>query len=556
MTKNSFVFHISLSVLNHLGRNLYRSFTTILGEAISNSWDADAHNVYIDIDRKNNSLTIRDDGHGMTEDDFQNKFLKIGYSKRKEGKSKSPGKRPFIGRKGIGKLALLSCASKITIFSKRENSKKYTGGTINNSKLDSAIQEDLHAGQYTLEELKDSDIPSQNFNKGTVIKFQDLNNGIANSDSYLMKILALYFRFSLIDNNFSLYLNGDKVTYENLNGLAKNTQFLWIISNAFKDPYIKQFRKRKDWEFKKKKIIQKSSAGVTGFIASVGKPRDLAIDNMEERVSIDLFVNGRLRDKNILRHTPTSRIVENYLYGQIHYNDLDDNDDRFTSDREGVVANDSKYNLFLKNLRPIIDQIIKDWDNFRREEGKDGDPENKDISVEERKAEELSNAVVNKFNLPDDPKTRLKTKQWLEEVKSNSGHATASYTNCFILENLFRKYIKHKKISLDKRAKEEVKKFKGREDKSKKDGNIKISIRAQHHNDLGYLGLEELSRLVGPQKRGGSIATEAKAYKPIRNAIMHTAALTKDAKKKLETTHANMKGGLEELLQEDHSTEF
>lgn len=38
----AYTFNISLSILNHLGRNLYRSFITVLGEAISNSWDADA----------------------------------------------------------------------------------------------------------------------------------------------------------------------------------------------------------------------------------------------------------------------------------------------------------------------------------------------------------------------------------------------------------------------------------------------------------------------------------------------------------------------------------
>jgi len=51
-----FKFEISLSVLNHLGRNLYRNFITVLGEAISNAWDADANNVWIDIDRDNKVL--------------------------------------------------------------------------------------------------------------------------------------------------------------------------------------------------------------------------------------------------------------------------------------------------------------------------------------------------------------------------------------------------------------------------------------------------------------------------------------------------------------------
>ena len=57
-------FNISLSILNHLGRNLYRNFITVLGEAISNSWDADAQNVYITIDRNAMILIVRDDGDG------------------------------------------------------------------------------------------------------------------------------------------------------------------------------------------------------------------------------------------------------------------------------------------------------------------------------------------------------------------------------------------------------------------------------------------------------------------------------------------------------------
>src|SRR6266446_2098275 len=142
MDNKPFTFEISLSVLNHLGRSLYRSFATVLGEAISNSWDADAKNVHIDINRNKNSFSIKDDGLGMTADDFQNKFLKIGYTKRKGRTRLSAAGRPFIGRKGIGKLALLSCADKITVISKVKGG-TYVGGVIDNSVLDDAITEDL-----------------------------------------------------------------------------------------------------------------------------------------------------------------------------------------------------------------------------------------------------------------------------------------------------------------------------------------------------------------------------------------------------------------------------
>ena len=128
---DQFCFEISLSVLNHLGRNLYRSFVTVLGEAISNAWDADATNVWIYLDTEKGRMIIKDDGQGMNKDDFQDKFLRIGYSKRKDGRRSAKGKRPFIGRKGIGKLALLSCAERITVVSKVPRG-HYVGGVIDN----------------------------------------------------------------------------------------------------------------------------------------------------------------------------------------------------------------------------------------------------------------------------------------------------------------------------------------------------------------------------------------------------------------------------------------
>jgi hypothetical protein len=236
--KKSFTFEISLRVLNHLGRSLYRSFATVLGEAISNSWDADAKNVHIYLDRKRNSFFIKDDGTGMTADDFQNKFLRIGYSKRRDGSSSSTAGRPFIGRKGIGKLALLSCAEKITVISRVEGA-SYIGGVIDNSELDAAITQDLTPDKYPLGKWS-----SRGFAKytgghdhGTIIQFQTVKEGIRGSFSFLTKIIALYFRFSLLDSNFSIFLDGEKITYKDLGDLAEKTQFLWTFGDR-KDPYV------------------------------------------------------------------------------------------------------------------------------------------------------------------------------------------------------------------------------------------------------------------------------------------------------------------------------
>lgn len=55
---------VGLSSLNHLGVNLYNSVPAVVSEAVANAWDADATEVRIDI--KSDSVTITDDGHGMT----------------------------------------------------------------------------------------------------------------------------------------------------------------------------------------------------------------------------------------------------------------------------------------------------------------------------------------------------------------------------------------------------------------------------------------------------------------------------------------------------------
>src|SRR5207253_896166 len=278
--KAPFTFEISLSVLNHLGRHLYRSFATVLGEAISNAWDADARNVWLYIDRTNDSFVIKDDGLGMSSDDFQNKFLKIGYSKRKGGVTRSKKGRPFIGRKGIGKLALLSSAERITVISKVRGA-NYVGGVIDNSGLDKAITNDLMPEEYPLDEPAMSLLQKYTVghSQGTIVYFERMKSGIKNSFEYLKKLIALYFRFSLLDKSFHIFVDGEKITHKQLHELAQKTQFLWTIGQ-YSDPYVNDLKalfKKAKGDHEIKNVAVERTQGVHGFIASVKKPRDLKI---------------------------------------------------------------------------------------------------------------------------------------------------------------------------------------------------------------------------------------------------------------------------------------
>lgn len=544
MPENRFTFEISLSVLDHLGRNLYRSFATVLGEAISNSWDADAENVWIYINRDKNSFFIKDDGVGMTALDFQNKFLKIGYSKRREGQTASSAGRPYIGRKGIGKLALLSCAEKIHVISKTDRA-DYIGGIIDNSGLDQAITDDLTPGQYELGQnnLSVFDSYIAGHEKGTIIYFENIKDGIKNSLDYLKKIIALYFRFSLLDNAFNIFIDGQKISLDDLNDLAEKTEFLWNINNL-DDPYINE--KLTVLKEPVKNIVM--SGDVKGFIASVSKPRNLKIIGTDERVSVDLFVNGRLRERDILKHIPTARLAENYFYGQIHFDTLDDDKDRFTTSREGIIAEDPKFKEFLENLRSKISEILEDWDKWRIKHRKEGDVESDRISQKERASVGLYNIVSGEYEPPEESKNKRKIDGWVDELRDDATFNFGSYAECFISENLIRKYIAKKNIQLTDDEKKLIEKWKKAEGENKTKGNISIDLR-KNNDDLSYLDMDPLTKLVDPQRGPAhGLNTDAKQYKPVRDALMHTALLSDQAKQKLTSVYENIKARVKSLL--------
>ncbi len=545
---NPFTFNISLSVLNHLGRNLYRNFITVLWEAISNSRDADAENVWIHIDKDNGTFTIIDDWSWMWDSDFQNKFLKIWYSKRKDNDYKTIKNRPPIWRKWIGKLALLSCAEKITVISKTDE--WIISWSIDNAWLDQAITDDRLPQDYQLEpvNLTDFEQEMQSIEHWTIIYFENFNEGIKNTLEHLKKIIAMNFRFSLYDNSFHIFLNWEEISFTDLSWLSNKTEFLWEINNN-NDPFIDSLN-----HVKESRVLQTNIA-IKWFIASVEKPSDLKILWTGEKATIDLFVNGRIREKDILKHMSTARVAESYLYWQVSFDLLDDwgEIDRFTSSREGIVNDDQLYQNFLVELKEkILRHIIADRDKRRIENREDWDVENESIPKKERKAKELYNSVSEdyvKWTQEEGNQNENIVQRWVEELWNDASYNFSSYAECFISENLLRKYINHTSTTITPEAATEISKWRGVEEAAKNTWNISIEVR-QNNNDLLYMDMKYLSNMidkVDPIKTAG-LSRDANEYKPMRDAMAHTALLTEDAKLKLTSVFHNIKYRIINLL--------
>lgn len=123
-------FSISPRVLSHLGEDLIKNESIALFELIKNAYNANATLCTVDFYFRNdelNSITIIDDGHGMSLDIIEKIWLVVGTNNKREELAKLKEKREKnvrmpLGEKGIGRLSVHKLGNKITLISKSKNS--------------------------------------------------------------------------------------------------------------------------------------------------------------------------------------------------------------------------------------------------------------------------------------------------------------------------------------------------------------------------------------------------------------------------------------------------
>ena len=107
---------IDPSILRELS-GVYKPFVKAFKELISNAFDADADNVRVDFSDDFSTLTVTDDGVGMTPFEFRNDFTRIGGGSRRWAGDRTRKGRLRIGSKGIGFLAMARYCSRLEVES-------------------------------------------------------------------------------------------------------------------------------------------------------------------------------------------------------------------------------------------------------------------------------------------------------------------------------------------------------------------------------------------------------------------------------------------------------
>ena len=357
MGKPKYEMRMSLNVLNHLGLNLYSNVPAVLSEVVANAWDADATDVNIKI--ADDKITITDDGHGMSAADINEKYLNVGYERRKaEPRPTARYHRTVMGRKGIGKLSLFSIADTVEVQTVIKDGEK-SGFVMSVAKIRTAIEAE---DTYYPESLDESEITLDE--EGTQIILTDLKKLVYQAPPALRKRLAR--RFSIIGtDNFNVTINGKTVTVTDRDYFHK-LQYLWHYGEK-SEKYIKLCSSRLEHHEKRTCDIS-----VTGWIGTVRKSGDLNDKDAEDNLNkIVVMVRGKLAQEDILEDFPEGGLYTKYLIGEIHADFLDQDgaDDIATTSRQEIIKDDPRYRALQNWVRKELKHIQSQWTELRKEKG-------------------------------------------------------------------------------------------------------------------------------------------------------------------------------------------
>lgn len=150
--------------------NLANSSETALTELVANAWDAGATIVDIFIpDEYGQTLTISDNGIGMTKDEFYSRWMKLGYNRLKhQGKKvKFPSgvdlQRQAYGRNGVGRHGMLCFNDEYDVITNKDGIESKFAITTKSEKEPFLIKEELFSKSTNigtkLEVIVNKDLP-------------------------------------------------------------------------------------------------------------------------------------------------------------------------------------------------------------------------------------------------------------------------------------------------------------------------------------------------------------------------------------------------------------
>lgn len=394
-------FSFGYVALKMLGKTLYSNPLAALSELIANGFDAGASKIwlYLDIRNKHKSIVeVIDNGCGMSDEDIINKYLKVGQVNRTTTDS------VMMGRKGIGKLAAFYLSNSYYLLTKTKDEKNYYNidftkceenpnynDYMNKIENLNFVNEDIFCQCETGTSIILNNVSFSGYGEKT---FSVLNSELSeyfsfNNDSKQI-FLKLVTKDEEINNEFIpirksiAFKNMTKIFYNldqelfapviELNGTEiKNAEKVSNDSVIYID-VERHLAKPRDAEVNGKKISL-NPYGWIGIHQTIDRKKghqndpDNFIDSKFYHFNkVRIYVRKKLALENILPLVHNTQYYVNYIEGEIHCDELDDNEfpDIASSSRQDLDKNDDRVIALIE----YISELVKNLVNFKNNQTK------------------------------------------------------------------------------------------------------------------------------------------------------------------------------------------
>lgn len=342
--------------IEHLGVKMYSHIPPALAELIANAYDACATEVHIKLyDSEEKRIEVIDNGIGMTFDEINNYFLRIGRNRREEHQA-SPCDRKPTGKKGLGKLALFGIGNSISISTVKDG--KHVSFILDWDEISTWTGTDYTP---TFEEKDSTE------NNGTSFILKNLNRVTDFPlEAYAVSISKL-FNFKDVDFKVYISLNDEKPV---------------LIDNKLKYESIEaEF----EWKFPETsvKITHRFSkkSQIFGKIMATEKPLRPGLRG------ITLFANGRMVNAQEFFGATESSHFFSYVTGWLDVDFIDESDesngDLISTDRQSINW-ETELTIELKSFFiAVLRYLEQDWRNLRKEKRKENIQKKTSVNIEE-----------------------------------------------------------------------------------------------------------------------------------------------------------------------------
>lgn len=355
---------INLNVLEHLGMNLYSNVPAVLSEIVANAWDADAGQVSVRLGT--DSISIEDDGVGMTRDEVIDRFLNVGFQRRPAMGALTPKDRKPMGRKGIGKLSSFSIANVVSVYTVRGG--EQTAFRMDAEKIREQMQQDDQR-PYRPEVLPEA----PDLSKGTRIVLTRLKHSVRPQSAQGLR-QRIARRFSVIgpQHGFGVVVDGAAVQPED-RGYYEHVEYCWTYGDqADTRAHLTKLAEGQPSD-RTAEVAQAvaNQLNITGWIGTVQRPNFLKDDDRENLNRIAIFMRGKVAQEDILGDFGLKEIFADYVVGEIHCDEFDEDDgeDIATSSRQALKHDDSRFEIVREAVHTELRYIASRWTDLRNRHG-------------------------------------------------------------------------------------------------------------------------------------------------------------------------------------------